>query len=94
VRAWKLPRIPHSALKEYRWIHANHSYKSGGALESHFGLGKATAADVTVTLPSRKTLTFAAVEADQFLELSLKAPDTSPASRTATPTKNVPLPGG
>ena len=26
--------------KQYRWIHPNHSYKSGGALEAHFGLGK------------------------------------------------------
>jgi hypothetical protein len=59
------------AGKQFRWIHANHSYKSGGALEAHFGLGKATAADVTVTLPSGKTAAFAGVKADQFLELNL-----------------------
>ena len=56
--------------KQYRWIHANHSYKSGGALEAHFGLGKQTKVDVKVTLPSGKTATFAGVKADQFLDLN------------------------
>jgi hypothetical protein len=64
-------RTPISALKQYRWIHTNHSYKSGGALEAHFGLGQQDKADVTVTLPSGRTVKFAAVKADQFLDLSL-----------------------
>mgnify|MGYP000536628509 CR=1 FL=1 len=59
-------------MKQYRWIHANHSYKSGGALEAHFGLGQHDRADVKVTLPSGKTVKIAAVKADQFLELNLK----------------------
>jgi hypothetical protein len=58
--------------KQYRWIHSNHSYKSGGALEAHFGLGKATVADLKVTLLNRKTVTFPGVKADQFLDLNLK----------------------
>jgi catechol 2,3-dioxygenase-like lactoylglutathione lyase family enzyme len=65
-------RTPISALKQYRWIHANHSYKSGGALEAHFGLGKQTAADLKLTLPSGRAVTFAAVQADQFLDLNLR----------------------
>jgi catechol 2,3-dioxygenase-like lactoylglutathione lyase family enzyme len=59
-------------MKQYRWIHANHSYKSGGALEAHFGLGKQDKADVKVTLPSGKTVKIAAAKTDQFLELNLK----------------------
>ncbi len=58
--------------KQYRWIHSNHSYKSGGALEAHFGLGKQTTADVKVTLPNGKTAALAGVKADQFLDLNLK----------------------
>jgi len=57
--------------KQYRWVHPNHSYKSGGALEAHFGLGKQTAADLKVTLPSGKTMSFASLKADQFLNLNL-----------------------
>jgi len=59
--------------KQYRWIHPNHSYKSGGALEAHFGLGKHDTADVKVTLPSGKTATLTGVQADQFLDLNLGA---------------------
>jgi len=57
--------------KQYRWIHSNHSYKSGCALEAHFGLGKATVADLKVTLLNGKTVTFPGVKADQFLDLKL-----------------------
>jgi len=57
--------------KQYRWIHSNHSYKSGGALDAHFGLGKATSADVTVTLLSGKTKTFTALTADQAHQLTM-----------------------
>ena len=39
-----------SGRKQYRWIHSNHSYKSGGALDAHFGLGKHDRADLTVAL--------------------------------------------
>ena len=59
--------------KQYRWIHSNHSYKSGGALEAHFGLGKATVADLKVTLLSGKTVSFAGAKADQFLDLNLSS---------------------
>jgi len=56
--------------KQYRWIHSNHSYKSGGALEAHFGLGKQSKVDVKVALPNGKTATFAGVKADQSLDLN------------------------
>jgi hypothetical protein len=59
--------------KQYRWIHTNHSYKSGGALDVHFGLSKATSANVKVTLLNGKTQTFEKVAADrsQTLEIAL-----------------------
>jgi len=63
--------------KQYRWIHSNHSYKSGCALEAHFGLGKATVADLKVTLLNGKTVTFPGVKADQFLDLNLKTNQTT-----------------
>ncbi len=64
--------------KQYRWIHANHSYKSGGALEAHFGLGQATTAEVKVTLLGGKTVSFAGLKADQFLDLNLQTSHASP----------------
>ena len=51
--------------KQYRWIHSNHSYKSGGALDAHFGLGQATSADVKVTLLSGTSRTVTAIRADR-----------------------------
>jgi hypothetical protein len=68
-----------SGKKQYRWIHANHSYKSGGALEAHFGLGEATDTDVTVTLPVGKSVSFASVKADQYLDLNLETAQSIPA---------------
>jgi hypothetical protein len=60
--------------KQYRWLHTNHSYKSGGALDAHFGLGKATTADVKVTLLNGKTQTFENVAADRSHPLAFTAP--------------------
>jgi len=57
--------------KQYRWIHSNHSYKSGGALDAHFGLGSATAADVTVTLLDGRAQTFRNLDADKSERLRL-----------------------
>ena len=59
-------------MKQTRWIHSNHSYKSGGALDAHFGLGKQNKVDVKVTLLSGKQVTLTDVKADQFAELDLK----------------------
>jgi hypothetical protein len=71
--------------KQYRWIHPNHSYKSGGALEAHFGLGKATSADVKVTLLSGKTVSFTGVKADQFLDLNLVSSQSIPVKAETKP---------
>jgi hypothetical protein len=60
--------------KQYRWIHSNHSYKSGGALDAHFGLGKATSADITVKLLNGKTKAFARLAADRSHVLEVAAP--------------------
>ncbi|MCX8035847.1 MAG: FG-GAP-like repeat-containing protein [Candidatus Sumerlaeia bacterium] len=61
-----------AGMKQFRWIHGNHSYKSGGALDAHFGLGKHTTVDVRVFLPDGKTVAFFGLKADQCLVLNLK----------------------
>ncbi len=76
-------KSPH-CKRQYRWIHPNHSYKSGGALEAHFGLGIQIVADLKVTLPSGKTVSVAGVKADQFLELNLPTAQTTPVTRATT----------
>jgi hypothetical protein len=63
-----------ASKKQYRWIHSNHSYKSGGALEAHFGLGKATSAEVKVTLLNGRTKTFANIAANQTHTLKMLTP--------------------
>ncbi len=60
--------------QQYRWIHANHSYKSGGALEAHFGLGKATSANVKVMLPSGKTVSARGIAANRRHTIELGTP--------------------
>jgi hypothetical protein len=60
--------------QQYRWIHSNHSYKSGGALDVHFGLGTATQADVKVTLLSGETKIFPGILAGKAHELRLAQP--------------------
>jgi hypothetical protein len=71
--------------RQYRWIHPNHSYKSSGALEAHFGLGKQTTVDLKVTLPSGKTVSLAGVKADQFLELNLMNSQSTPVRAETKP---------
>jgi arylsulfatase A-like enzyme/catechol 2,3-dioxygenase-like lactoylglutathione lyase family enzyme len=73
--------------KQYRWIHANHSYKSGGALEANFGLGEASTAEVKVTLPGGKTLTITGLKADQAHTLNLQG--AAPENTTKTPSPAV-----
>ena len=60
--------------KQYRWIHSNHTYKSGGALDAHFGLGGATNADVKVTLLNGTTRAFPSLSANVTHMLEIKAP--------------------
>jgi hypothetical protein len=74
-----------SGQKQYRWIHSNHSYKSGGALDAHFGLGKQTKADIKVTLLNGTITTFPGMKADQFLDLNLKTPLSTPAGKEFKP---------
>jgi hypothetical protein len=68
-----------------RPIAANHSYKSGGALEAHFGLGQQTKVDVQVTLPSGKTASFASMKTDQFLDLNLNTSQSTSVTTQAKP---------
>ena len=57
-----------------RWIQSNQSYKSSGALEAHFGLGKATSADVKVTLLNGKAQTFTEIASNKIHTLTLRRP--------------------
>ncbi|MFZ5831831.1 MAG: FG-GAP-like repeat-containing protein [Planctomycetota bacterium] len=59
---------------QYRWIQSNPSYKSSGALEAHFGLGKATSADVRVALLNGKAQTFTEIACDKVHTLALSRP--------------------
>jgi hypothetical protein len=60
--------------EQHRWIHTNHSYKSGGALEAHFGLGQATSAEVKVTLPNGSTKIFRSLTASRTHQINLANP--------------------
>jgi len=57
--------------KQYRWIHSNHSYKSGGTLEVHFGLGKQEQVDITVILINGSRHDFPQLKANHYLDLNL-----------------------
>jgi hypothetical protein len=61
--------------KQFRWIHSKHNYKSGGALNAHFGLGKATEAVVKVTLPGGRTKVFTDITVDKIHTLHLDPSD-------------------
>jgi hypothetical protein len=61
-----------------RVIAGNHSYKSGSALEAHFGLGQRERADITVTPLSGRRVPFAGVKADGFLTLNLRTGSPEP----------------
>ncbi|MCU0728004.1 MAG: FG-GAP-like repeat-containing protein, partial [Planctomycetes bacterium] len=61
-----------------RWIHANHSYKSGGALEAHFGLGTRAAADLRVVLPDGRVVEAKGVAADRYLAFDLVSGTVTP----------------
>jgi hypothetical protein len=67
-------RDPKSAMTQFRWIHPNHSYKSGGALDAHFGLGQATSAEVKVKLLDGREITFPAIKADKSHPLDFAKP--------------------
>ncbi len=60
-----------SGMKQYRWVHSDHSYKSGSPLEVHFGLGKHQRADVTVVLINGRKYSFPGIRADRYLDLNL-----------------------
>ena len=72
-------------LVAMRVIAANHSYKSGGALDAHVGLGTRQQVHVRVTLPGGTPVTFRGVSADQFLELNLKTRQSTPVSPKGQP---------
>ena len=58
--------------QQARWLHTNHSYKSGGQLDAHFGLGQAASASVKLTLPDGRSQTFVDLAADQTHSLAVE----------------------
>lgn len=56
-----------------RQLHTAQSYKSGGELAAHFGLGKRRRADIWVRLPNGEEAVFKDLAADQIYVLDLKA---------------------
>jgi len=64
-----------------RWIHTNPSYKSGGPLEAHFGLGRQRLVDVVVTLLDGRRTVLEAAAADQFAEVDLQRKSIEPVAR-------------
>ncbi|MBU0608169.1 MAG: CRTAC1 family protein, partial [Armatimonadetes bacterium] len=74
-----------AGAKQYSWIHSNHSYKSGGALDAHFGVGQATSADVRVTLLDGRTVAFPDLTADQSLILDLRTSRATPVPQESQP---------
>jgi catechol 2,3-dioxygenase-like lactoylglutathione lyase family enzyme len=63
---------PKAKLLGMRTIHPNHSYKSGGALDAHFGLGRHEEVDLVIVPPGGDTLRFPHVAADRFLDVDLR----------------------
>jgi hypothetical protein len=61
-----------------RWIYSNHSYKSGGPLEAHFGLGKRATVNIVVTLLNGRTLKHRSVQANQYLDLNCSVSQLTP----------------
>jgi len=56
-----------------RVIASNHAYKSGGALEAHFGLGSVDAVQVVVTLLGGHARVLGRFAADRYLTVDLQA---------------------
>ncbi len=65
-------RDANGTLLGMRVIASNHSYKSGGALDAHFGLGKQTRVNLAVTSLDGRILKFVNVESNRFLDLNVE----------------------
>ncbi|MBX5495377.1 MAG: CRTAC1 family protein, partial [Bryobacteraceae bacterium] len=60
-------KVTAQGLTQYSSVRAGGSYLSSNDPRLHFGLGRATEADIEVTWPSRKTQKLTAVKANQEL---------------------------
>ena len=56
-----------------RWIHNNHAYKSGSALDAHFGLGQSDQVDIHVIALDGGERVFEKVAIDTVQELDLNS---------------------
>jgi hypothetical protein len=66
-----------------RTVHPNHSYKSGGAMEVHFGLGRHREVDIAVIPLDGKAIRFSQLEADHFIDANLRDQKITEVSATA-----------
>jgi hypothetical protein len=60
-------------MGQYRWIHSNHSYKSGGLLRAHFDLGTHANVNLRVRPLNGREAAFNDVGVDRYLPLDLSA---------------------
>ncbi|MBX3179939.1 MAG: VCBS repeat-containing protein [Candidatus Hydrogenedentes bacterium] len=68
-----------------RWIHPAHAYKSGGALEAHFGLGEHDEVELMLTLQGGETRSFTKVNVDNILDLDFATGNLSRAEAGTDP---------
>ena len=61
-----------------RVIFGNHSYKSGGPLEAHFGLGQHTHVRIDVVLARGKEVSIPRIDVDRFFDLNVSTMAVSP----------------
>ncbi len=60
-----------SALLGTRVVFSNQGYRTGSALEAHFGLGRRDKVDFTVTLLNGKSSLFKSIAADHYFDCNL-----------------------
>jgi len=63
---------PNAKPLAMRTVHPSHSYKSGGALEVHFGLGSHCEVDITVIPLDGKAVRYSRVEVDRLIDANLR----------------------
>jgi hypothetical protein len=73
-------KSPDARLLGMRGIGSNHSYKSGCALDVHFGLGQNDRVNVQVALLDGRVVKLASVAADCYLDVNLRTHAVEPVS--------------
>jgi hypothetical protein len=74
---------PDAKILGMRTVHPHHSYKSGGSLEVHVGLGRHREVDIAVIPLGGKAIRFSQVEVDHLMDANLRDPKITEVSATA-----------